>query len=126
MITASEYKQIKEECRNTVAKCEVELKKLNEQDEEKLDIPGLAALAVENLKKLSDFYANADSDIKRAIIGSIYQDKWVFDGETHRTPEANEAALLIYHINKRLRHKKTGVKISENFHSGEVPIKKLT
>lgn len=107
MITGTEYKKIKEECGNTIAKCEVELKKLNEQDEEKLDIQGLAALAVENLKKLSDFYTNADSDIKRAIVGSVYPEKWVFDGDTHRTPEVNEAALLIFHINRRVRHKKT-------------------
>lgn len=41
-----------------------------------MDIEGLAALAVENLQKLPEFYANADSDIKRAIVGSIYPEKW--------------------------------------------------
>ena len=124
VINESEYKQIKAECANTVIKCEAELKALNEHaKEEKLDIKGLATLAVENLKKLSDFYANADSDVKREIIGSIYLEKWVFDGEAHRTPEINEVARLIFHINRRLRHKKTGVKTSENFHSGEVPWK---
>ncbi len=123
VITASEYKKIKQECENTIVKCEADLKNLNQQTEEKLDIHALAALAVENLKKLSDFYLNTDSDIKRAIIGSIYSEKWVFDGETHRTPDFNEADALIYHINRRLRHKKTGVKTSENFHSGDVPWK---
>ncbi len=124
VITASEYKEIKEECTNNVIKYEAELKELNKHvEEDKLDIKGLAALAVENLKKLSDFYANADSDIKRAIVGSIYAEKWVFDGDAHRTPEVNEAALLIYHINRNLRHKKNGVKISENLHSVDVPWK---
>lgn len=75
----------------------------------------LATLAVENLKKLSDFYANADSNVKRGIVGSIYLEKWVFDGEAHRTPEISEVAKLIFHINIRLRHKKTGVKTSEIF-----------
>ncbi len=60
-----------------------------------------------------------------SLLGSVYPEKWVFDGETHRTPEVNEAALLIYHINRKLRHKKTGVKTSENFHSGDVPRKGL-
>ena len=126
MINESEYKQIKAECANTVVKCEAELKSINENNkEEKIDIKGLATLAVENLKKLSDFYVNADSDVKREIVGSIYLEKWFFDGEAHRTPEINEAALLIFHINRRLMHKKTGVKTSENFHSGEVPRKGL-
>jgi hypothetical protein len=42
---------------------------------------------VENLKKLSDFYANADSDIKMAIVGSIYAEKWVFDGSIPKLVE---------------------------------------
>lgn len=53
-------------------------------------------------------------------MGSIYNEKWVFDGETHRTPEINETAKLIYHINRNLRHKKTGAKSLSDFHSGEV------
>ncbi len=53
-------------------------------------------------------------------MGLVYPEKCFFDGEAHRTPEVNEAVLLIYHINKRLRHKKTGVKTIENFHSGDV------
>lgn len=120
IITGTEYKQIKLECENTIARCEAELRELNNQDREEMDIEGLAALSVENLQKLPEFYANADSDIKRAIIGSIYPEKWVFDGESHRTPEPNEAALLIYHINKRLRHKKTGENSFKESHSGLV------
>lgn len=53
-------------------------------------------------------------------MGSIYPGKWVFDGEIHRTPEINEVAQLIFHINRKLGHKKTGVKSLENFYSGEV------
>jgi len=53
-------------------------------------------------------------------VSSIYPEKWIFDGETHRTPEINEAAQLIYHINRNLRHKKTGEKSLSDFHSGEV------
>nr|WP_232324757.1 recombinase family protein [Pedobacter cryoconitis] len=83
--------------------------------EEDLDIDGLATLAVENLKNLSEFYINTDSDIKRAIVGSVYPEKWVFDGELHRTPEVNEAAQLIFQINKKLGHKKTGAKSLKDF-----------
>lgn len=120
VITGVEYKQIKKECENTIARCEAELQELNDRVDQDLDIEGLAALATENFKKLPDFYANADSDIKRAIVGSIYPEKWIFDGESHRTPEVNEAALLIYHINRKLRHKKTGEKSLKDSYSGLV------
>jgi len=50
---------------------------------------------VKNFKKLSDFYSNADSNIKRTIVGSLYTEKWFFDGDVHRTPEVNEAEPLI-------------------------------
>jgi len=44
-------------------------------------------------------------------MSSIYPEKWVFDGETHRTPEINEAAQLIYHINRNLRQNWTYMQI---------------
>jgi site-specific DNA recombinase len=119
-ISADEYQQIKKECENAIVRCEAELKELSQTVDQELDIEGLADLAVNNLKKLPEFYIAADSDIKRAIVGSIYNEKWVFDGETHRTPEINETAKLIYHINRNLRHKKTGAKSLSDFHSGEV------
>jgi len=108
-----------------VVRAEAELKQLNNRDTEDLDIEGLADLATKNLQKLSQFYSDADSDIKRLIIGSVYPEKWVFDGESHRTTKINQAAELIYQINNKLRHKKTGVKFLEKFHSGEVPIEGL-
>jgi site-specific DNA recombinase len=78
----------------------------------------MATLTASNIKNLPQFYAEADSDIKRSIIGSIFPEKWVFNGESHRTENMNEAVQLIYYINNKLRHKKTGLKISENFQSG--------
>jgi site-specific DNA recombinase len=57
----------------------------------------LADLAVDNLKNLPEFYAIADSDTKRVIVGSIYPEKWIFDGEKHRTPEINETVPYLPH-----------------------------
>jgi site-specific DNA recombinase len=119
-ITSDEYQQIRKECENAIFRLEAELKELSQRVDEDLDIEGLADLAVDNLKNLPEFYTTADSDIKRTIVGSIYPEKWVFDGEKHRTPEINEAAQLIYHINRKLGHKKTGEKTLENFYSGDV------
>jgi len=120
VISGAEYQQIKNECENTIARCEADLKEVSQRVDEDLDIEGLASLAVENLKNLPEFYSNADSDIKRAIAGSIFPEKWVFDGEIHRTPKVNEAAELIFLISKKLRHKKSGAKSVEDFYSAKV------
>lgn len=53
-------------------------------------------------------------------MASIYPEKCVFDGESHRTPEVNATALLIYYINRKLRHKKTGEKSLKDSYSGLV------
>ena len=48
-------------------------------------------------------------EVPRPIVGSIFHKKWTyFDGKDYQTPRLNEAANLIYHINKELGHKKTG------------------
>jgi len=126
-ITASEYKKIKQECENTIAKCEADLKNLNKQTEEKLDIHALAALAVENLKKLDLLYLNADIVGKRQLMGSIFYEKWTFSDGSHRTPKVNELVDLIYQINSNLGHKKKrGLNIRKNIESSKVPNKKIT
>ena len=119
-ISTEEYQQIKKECENAILRLEAELKELSQQVDQDLDIEGLADLVVINLKNLSEFYANADSDVKRAITGSIFYEKWIFDGELHRTPELNEAAQLIFHINRKLGHKKSGAKSLKDLYSAKV------
>lgn len=114
------YQQIKKECENAIFWHEVELKEISEQADDDLNIEGLAELAAINLKNLPEFYATADSDIKRAIVGSIYPEKWVFDGEAHRTPQTNEVFQPIYHINKKLGHKKSGAKSLKDLYSAKV------
>ena len=119
-ISDEEYQQIKKECENAILRHEAELKEISEQADDDLNIEGLAELAAINLKNLPEFYATADSDIKRAIVGSIYPEKWVFDGEAHRTPETNEVFQLIYHINRKLGHKKSGAKSLKDLYSAKV------
>ncbi|MGM9475182.1 recombinase family protein [Pedobacter sp. GSP4] len=119
-ISEEEYRQIKKECENAILRHEAELKEISEQADDDLNIEGLAELAAINLKNLPEFYATADSDIKRAIVGSIYPEKWVFDGEAHRTPETNEVFQLIYHINRKLGHKKSGAKSLKDLYSAKV------
>ncbi|SMC56944.1 hypothetical protein [Pedobacter nyackensis] len=87
------------------------------EEQTEVDISGLIYRALGNLKKLDILYLNADIEGKRAILSSIFYEKWTFWNGKHRTPEINEAAQLIYHINRNLRQKKTGA----DFYSGEVP-----
>src|SRR5690606_14049235 len=58
---------------------------------------------------------------KRKIIGSIFPEKLVFDGERYRTARVNEAARLIYAIDKGFGENKTG-QAEDNFNlSSSVP-----
>jgi hypothetical protein len=81
----------------------------------------MATDALLNLKSLSKLYSEANLEGKRYISGVIFPEKWVFDGKEHHTTKVNEAALLIYQINNKLQHKKTGAKSFENLNSGKVP-----
>ncbi|NQX42352.1 Site-specific DNA recombinase [Pedobacter steynii] len=120
VISGTEYQNIKKDCEEKIERAKAALQELTERDSEELDIENLATLATSNLKKLTQFYSEADSDVKRSITGSIFLEKWVFDGENHRTTKMNKAAQLIYHINKKLRHKKTGANFLEKIDSGKV------
>ena len=51
-------------------------------------------LLVDNLK---DFYKKASVDVKQKIIGSIFSQNLVFDGDKYRTSDLNEAFRLITH-----------------------------
>lgn len=64
-----------------------------------VDIDNIVYKGVENLKKLDLLYLNADIGHQRDIIGSIFLEKWSFDGLIHRTGKLNAAAELIYLIN---------------------------
>ncbi len=77
------------------------------------------------MENVVNLYINADTSGKRHIVSSVFSGKWVFDGESHRTIELNRAASLIYQLNNRLRHKKSGAKIEKNLNSAEVPESKV-
>ncbi|MEO6522794.1 MAG: recombinase family protein [Mucilaginibacter sp.] len=120
-LTSEEYKEIKAETDAHIVRCEADLKNLQERVSHGLDITSMANDSRSNLESIYNQYVTADNAGKRHIIGAIYKEGWVFDGQEHRTGKINEAALLIYHINNKLQHKKTGVKTSKSSYSGTVP-----
>ena len=58
--------------------------------------------------RLDTLYAKADIKRKREIIGSMYPEKLTFDGFTYRTARVNEAARLIYILDKGFKEMKNG------------------
>jgi hypothetical protein len=87
---------------------------------EKVDVEEILYRALENLKKLDLLYLEGENNEKRKIIGSIFPEKWTYDGIEHRTGQENLGMELIYLLNNKLRHKKTGVKTSKSDYSGQV------
>lgn len=79
---------------------------------EKVDVEEILYPALENLKKLDLLYLEGENDEKRKIIGSIFPEKWMYDGIEHRTGQENLGMGLIYLLNNKLGHKKNR---SKNF-----------
>ena len=64
--------------------------------------------AIKNLAKLDNIWIEATTIRKREIIGSIFPEKLVFDGENFRTTRVNEAVGLIYRLDAVFRENKNG------------------
>lgn len=67
--------------------------------------------SLQALSKLPKLFEDSDIEKKREIVGSIFREKLSFDGIEYRTPRLNEAAQLIYQINKKLRANKNGKEV---------------
>jgi site-specific DNA recombinase len=96
---------LKTEAENTILKLEARIADLR-NSLLIYDIFSLVDASLENLKNLIGLYENADIEAKQYIIGSIFPEKFVFDGEISRTARMNLGFQLIYHINNRLERKK--------------------
>ena len=86
-----------------------------------VDIDNLVYKAFENLKKLDLLYLNADIGHQRDIIGSIFPEKWSFDGLIHRTGKLNAAVELIYLINSTSSKNQSRVRTKIRPNHGFVP-----
>lgn len=118
-IDPNDYKKIKLEAEEQITRLEAKLEELKSKNSQKYDIEEVAYRALENLNLL---YLNADIEAKREISGSIFVEKWQFDGTEHRTAKINEAAALIYHINSKLQTTKSREKALKNSLPGLVPL----
>ncbi|HMI62005.1 MAG TPA: hypothetical protein VK518_13895 [Puia sp.] len=81
--------------------------------EEDQVMPGLLDAGMDNLLKLDYIYQDGEIEKKREVIGSMYPEKLTFDGERLRTTRINEAARIIYTLDKALEEKEN--RTSDNF-----------
>lgn len=98
---------VKEECERKITRLESRLFTASSGD---TDIEGLLRKAIENLSRLEQLWEEAIAERKRLIIGSIFPEKLVFDGNTFQTARLNEGVRLIYTLNEGFSGNEKGQK----------------
>ena len=104
-IDGLDFKTIKGECEKQITVLEA---KLGSMSEETGDMAPILDKAIKNLTKLDNIWIEATTIKKRQIIGSIFPEKLVFDGENFRTTRVSEAVELIYRLDAAFRENKNG------------------
>jgi site-specific DNA recombinase len=104
----SDFAIMKKDCEEKIKRLEASLIEVRVQKSNTMSIDNMLIKAIEALSNLKSLYENGDALTKREVLGSIFREKLRFDGNEYRTPRLNEAAQLIYQINKKLRGNKNG------------------
>lgn len=86
----------------------IKIQLIQETSQVSTNIEPLLEKAVSNLAHLDELYKEGDVKRKRVIIGSIYPEKFTFDGFRYRTTTVNEAVELIYALDAGFSQKETG------------------
>jgi site-specific DNA recombinase len=116
-IDTADYKTIKSGCEKNLIILEAKLTGFGKPT---YDLDECIDKALFTFSRLNITYLEADTTVKRKIIGSIYPEKLCFDGNAYRTARLNEAASLIYLINNKLRAKKNRTKLDFSSLSDQV------
>ncbi|WP_082564265.1 recombinase family protein [Flavobacterium sp. Root420] len=102
-IDALDYREIKSDYGDTLARLQAKYSGLN-TDHENIEI--LLNKGIENLLRIHSIYDNSQFVECRDLIGSIFPENLIFDGIGFRTTRVNEAVQLMYLINKQLDQNK--------------------
>ncbi|GAB3366153.1 hypothetical protein GCM10027566_37390 [Arachidicoccus ginsenosidivorans] len=110
-IDPDEYKEIKREAEGKITALESRVANFNATVK---DISSILNNAIDALIKIGEFFKTNNLETKRAIIGSIFDEKLFFENGTYRTAKVNEATGLIFLIINKLQDKKnwTGAEFS--------------
>ena len=106
-----DFREMKTDYSNQLEKLEA---RLANRDRDQVDIPGLLNAGIDNLLKLDYIYEDGVPEKKRAVISSMYPEKLTFDGDRLRTDRVNEAAKIIYTLDKAFSENEKG-------QSGNIP-----
>ena len=104
-----DFVHIKKETNQRIEQIEQQLSKLANNFKE---IDSLFESAAYQLHKLDERFEKATPEEQRIILGSIFPEKIVFDGNIHRTPRVNEVIRLMYQKTSILEGKKNGTNLS--------------
>ena len=107
-LDVEDYALMKKECEEKLKRLEIQLMEVKVQKSNTISIDKMVLKALEALSKLNLLYQEGDVLQKREILGSIFREKLCFDGTDYRTGRLNDAAQLIFQINKKLRGNKNG------------------
>ena len=120
-IEATDFRTIKIDCEKQITVLEAKLNSIvsesaafnatgtiNSGTAEKENIHTLLDKVIANLASLNTIYQDAGTIKKRQIVGSIFPEKLIFDGENYRTAKLNEAVQLIYTLDVAFRENKNG------------------
>ena len=130
-IDPSDFKIMKRECEDQLKRLELRLSTLTIPKSNPMSIDRMIGKAIHALSNVKKTYSDGDATTKKEVLGCIFREKLKFDGKKYRTPRLNEAARLIYHINRGLRENINGkdAKIShlsrEVVSTGIEPISKV-
>ncbi|HMF70095.1 MAG TPA: hypothetical protein VK616_01400, partial [Flavitalea sp.] len=107
-IDPADFKLMKRECEDELKRLELRLSDLTKPKSNLMSIDRMILKAIQALSRLKTLYNDGDVTMKKEVLGCIFREKLKFDGKKYRTPRLNEAARLIYQINKGLRENING------------------
>ena len=104
-IDPADFKIMKAECEKEVSSLERQITQLPHDTK---TVEGIVQRGLENLMRLDERFENGTIKEKREIVGSIFPENLIFNGEYYRTTRLNEAVRQIYLIERELGENKNG------------------
>lgn len=101
-LDVDDFRTLKKQCEEQANVVEMKLMELGQKER---GIDHLIEIGIQKLLLLPTFYEKATSSERREIIGSMFPEKWVFDGSEHRTGRLNNFVSCIYMADKEISQK---------------------
>ena len=116
-IDPADFREMKSDYNGKLEKLEAKLAGCNNDH---VDFSDLLNMGLKNLFRLDSIYGTGDTEKRREVISSMYPEKLTFDGDRLRTTRVNEAARLIYSLDKGLSENKNRTNGNNSYLSCQV------